>query len=225
MMDWIDDRMYHGGRAPKHGIVREEVMQFHIPSLREILVNALAHRDYTNIGSRIIVSMFDDRLEVQSPGKLPGHVTPKNILREQYSRNPSILKTLTEWGWGEGIGQGMDLVFRDLKREHYRKPKLLDTGASFIFTMVAKDVKKALEIKGKAKPSQISTLNETQEKILQYLKKQGEAKTGDLAKMLGISTTSVHNNLKKMTHLIKWTGKSLRDPHGTYTLNKLKGWE
>ena len=218
MLGWIDDRMYHGGRSPKRGAVREEVMQFHIPSLREVIVNAVAHRDYTNTGSRIIISMFDDRLEVQSPGKLPGYVTPKNILREQYARNPSILLTLMEWGFSEAIGQGLDMVFRDLKKEHYRKPKLIDTGASFIFTMMAKDVKKALGTERKTKLSPVSTLNETQKKILQYFQKHKEAKTNDLVKVIGISRVSVRKNLINMTHFVRWSGKSPTDPKGKYIL-------
>lgn len=167
-LEWLDDRMYHGGRIPKEGPVRQEVMQFHLPALREILVNAVAHRDYTNTGSRIIVNMFDDRLEIQSPGKLPGHITPRNILREQYARNPSLLLVLMEWGYSEAIGQGLDRVFEELKRLRYRKPKLLDTGASFIFTMTAKDVGKALESK---KTDIEHKLNERQERVLAYLKK------------------------------------------------------
>lgn len=177
---WIDDRMYHGGKVPERGAVRREVMQFHLPSLREIVVNAVAHRDYANTGSRIIVRMFDDRLEVQSPGKLPAHVTPKNILREQYARNPFTLQTLTEWGFGEAIGQGMDLVFGDLKRERYPKPKLLDTGASFVFTMMAKDVKKALGIRAAAPRLR---LNERQERALAYLRKHEALGLSDYLKL------------------------------------------
>lgn len=172
--------MLHGGKIPERGVVRREVMQFHLSSLREIVVNAVAHRDYSNTGSRIIVRMFDDRLEVQSPGKLPAHVTPKNILREQYARNPFTLQTLTEWGFGEAIGQGMDLVFGDLKRERYPKPRLLDTGASFIFTMMAKDVKKALEVRAAAPRLR---LNERQERALAYLREHETLGLSDYLKI------------------------------------------
>ena len=195
-LGWIDERMYHGGKIPKQSIIREEIMQFHIPSLREILVNAVAHREFHNSGSRIIVSMFDDRLEVQSPGKLPAHITPKNILREQYARNPSILLTLMEWGLSEGIGQGLDRVFGDLKRNHYRKPKLLDTGASFIFTMIAKDVKKSLD---SPKPIIELALNSRQERALAFLKIHKTITVADYLKLNpGVTPRTAHRDLLAM---------------------------
>jgi predicted HTH transcriptional regulator len=112
--------------------------------------------------------MFDDRLEIQSPGKLPANVTPQNIRREQFARNPNILLTLMEWGYGELLGHGYDKVYRDLHREHYRDPKLEDTGGSFIVTLFAKDVEKSLEVQGR--PQTPMELNQRQQRALVYLK-------------------------------------------------------
>ena len=65
----------------------------------EGIVNAIVHRDYSIGGDHIRVFMFDDRLEITSPGKLPNIVTVDNIRLTRYSRNPRIARVLTEFGW------------------------------------------------------------------------------------------------------------------------------
>ncbi|WP_330478007.1 putative DNA binding domain-containing protein [Streptomyces platensis] len=57
-------------------------------ALKEIIVNAVIHRDY-NVSDDILISIFDNRVEVRSPGKLPGHMTRENLLSDRFARNPS----------------------------------------------------------------------------------------------------------------------------------------
>lgn len=163
---WVEERMLHGGIIAEKSIQRTEVTQFHLSSLREIMVNAVAHRDYGIRGSRIIVSMFDDRLEVQSPGPLPANITPENIIHEQYARNPNIMLVLLEWGYSEGIGRGIDSIFRNLKEEGYKPPAMVDTGASFIFTLYSKHMVSALN-------EDFDNLNHRQKKAIEYVQKRG----------------------------------------------------
>ncbi len=59
----------------------------------EIVVNAIIHRDYS-ISDNAQILLFDNRIEVISPGRLPGYVTPENILDARYSRNPKIVRAL-----------------------------------------------------------------------------------------------------------------------------------
>ena len=65
----------------------------------EGIVNALTHRDYSLRGEHIKVTMYDDRLEILSPGKLPNIVDLKNMRYTRYSRNPIIARILSELGW------------------------------------------------------------------------------------------------------------------------------
>lgn len=65
----------------------------------EGIVNALTHRNYSIRGEHIKVLIFDDRLEIISPGLLPNIVTIENILHQRYSRNPRIARVLSEFGW------------------------------------------------------------------------------------------------------------------------------
>jgi len=101
---YLWEHIQHGGRV--QSLRREELHEYPRPALRECLVNAVAHRDYSIRGSRIIVSMFEDRIEFNSPGPLPWPVTVENILDQQYSRNPRIVRVLFEMGYIEEIGDG-----------------------------------------------------------------------------------------------------------------------
>ncbi|MGW1549987.1 RNA-binding domain-containing protein [Streptomyces sp. NPDC002346] len=64
--------------------------------LKEIIVNAVIHRDY-NVSDDILVYVFDDRVEVRSPGALPGNMTLGNLLKERFSRNPTIVRLLNKY--------------------------------------------------------------------------------------------------------------------------------
>ena len=72
----------------------------------EGIVNALTHRNYSIRGEHIKVLIFDDRLEILSPGLLPNIVTIENILNQRYSRNQRIARTLCEFGWVKEMNEG-----------------------------------------------------------------------------------------------------------------------
>jgi len=139
---YLWEHIQHGGRV--RGLRREDLHEYPRPALRECLVNAVAHRDYSIRGSRIIVSMFEGRIEFNSPGPLPWPVTVENILEQQYSRNPRIVRVLFEMGYIEEIGMGLDNVYRWLAEAGQPGPALRDTGGSFIITLYGLDMEKAL---------------------------------------------------------------------------------
>ena len=65
-------------------------------TLHEIITNAVLHRDYS-IASDVQVRIYDNRIEIESPGRLPGHVTKENILTEQSARNPKIVRLINKF--------------------------------------------------------------------------------------------------------------------------------
>ena len=79
---------------------------------QEIIVNAITHRDYSIKGTDIQIKMFDDKIVVESPGKLPGLVKPENIRTTHFSRNPKIAEFLKAYKYvkeyGEGVNRMMD---------------------------------------------------------------------------------------------------------------------
>ena len=73
-----------------------EIIEYPEETLHEIITNAVLHRDYS-IATDIQIRIFDNRVEVESPGKLPGHVTIMNILEAQAARNPKLVRLINKF--------------------------------------------------------------------------------------------------------------------------------
>ena len=131
--EYLWEHTQHGFDATQ-GPQRRRVDQYPRTVLRELTVNAVCHRDYSRT-SRIRLQVFADRTDWASPGSLPEPVTVDNILYEQATRNPTIVRLLYEAGFIEERGLGLDTVFRTLQEFGLPKPTLLDTGGSFIVTV------------------------------------------------------------------------------------------
>lgn len=86
---------------------RQDMPEYDLRALREAVVNAVAHRDYTLLGAGIRVLMFEDRVDILSPGGLPNTLTLENIRTIQYARNPLITSFLAGWGYMERRGEGI----------------------------------------------------------------------------------------------------------------------
>jgi ATP-dependent DNA helicase RecG len=89
-----------------------EPISYPLETLHEIVTNALLHRDYS-IPVDVHIRIFDNRIEVESPGKLPGHVTPENILQEQFARNGAIVRIINKFPDppNKDVGEGLNTAF------------------------------------------------------------------------------------------------------------------
>jgi ATP-dependent DNA helicase RecG len=92
-------------------------------ALREAIVNAVAHRDYSISGSQVRLFLFDDRLEVYSPGGLPNGVTLDNV-RTHFSRarNEILVRVLLNLGYVNSLGSGIPRMIRLMKQHTGREP-------------------------------------------------------------------------------------------------------
>ncbi|WRN02481.1 ATP-binding protein [Staphylococcus aureus] len=82
----------------------------------EGMINSIVHRRYDNQGDHIRIKMFDDRLEISSPGALPASVTLENIKEERYSRNPKLAAALTQYKWVRESNEGVGRIFDEMKQ-------------------------------------------------------------------------------------------------------------
>lgn len=78
---------------------------------KELIVNAITHRDYSIKGTDIQIKMFDDHLTVESPGTLPGIVRLNNMREIHFSRNPKIAEFLHEYEYVREFGEGVDRMY------------------------------------------------------------------------------------------------------------------
>lgn len=161
--EYLWEHTQHGFDASL-GPQRRRVDQYPRTVLRELTVNAVCHRDYSRT-SRIRMQVFVDRIEWASPGSLPEPVTVDNIIYEQATRNPTIVRLLYEAGFIEERGLGLDTVFSSLQEQGLPKPVLLDTGGSFIITVHGRQNIIA--------QGDTSGLNEYQLKMLSLVTSQG----------------------------------------------------
>jgi len=164
--------------AVVRGLERKEQWQYPPTAIREALVNAIAHRDYRVRGRAIEVRMFSDRLEISSPGGLPGFITIDNIVDEHFSRNPRIVNGLYQWGYIEELGLGVDLMIQEMVNAGHPPPEFRATD--FSFTVVFKNVQERRPISA----SKVDlTMNERQAKALSYLQQQNRITNREYQKL------------------------------------------
>jgi len=103
-------------------------------SVREAIANAVAHRDWSLDGAKARLFVFDDRLEIWSPGKLPPPITLERLGFDQFSRNKVIARVLLELGYIEGVGPGIGRMREEANRMHLPEPEFREGGFSFVVT-------------------------------------------------------------------------------------------
>ncbi len=113
------------------GLRHEETDEYPAEAVRELLVNAVAHRDYNQQGDNIHLFVFADRIEVHSPGSLPGPVTLENLLEARFSRNAILVQVLSDLGFIERLGYGLDRVVTSMHRQGLRPPRFEEVAGSF----------------------------------------------------------------------------------------------
>jgi ATP-dependent DNA helicase RecG len=114
-------------KAGLQGARREVQYAYPLESVREAIVNAVAHRDYTIAGADISVDIFDDRLEIKSPGKIPNTLTIEKMkIGTKYYRNQLLVDYLAEAGYMDKNSLGIPLKILKLSRDYTGKEPLLE---------------------------------------------------------------------------------------------------
>ncbi len=116
-------------------MARDEYFEYPMEAAREVIVNAVAHRDYSIQGDGVRLYIFSDRMEVTSPGGLPGPVTVDNIVEERFSRNPITVQVLSDLGFIERLGYGIDRVIALMKAQHLPAPAFEETAGGVRVTL------------------------------------------------------------------------------------------
>jgi ATP-dependent DNA helicase RecG len=110
-----------------------EPVKYPFETLHEIVTNAILHRDYS-IVSDVHIKVFDNRIEIESPGLLPGHVTVKNFLVEQFARNGILVRLINKFPYppNKDIGEGLNTAFRAMHKLRLKPPVVEETNNSVL---------------------------------------------------------------------------------------------
>ena len=115
------------------GAQRRDRWEYPEDVIREVLVNALVHRDYSIAGTDVMLSIFSDRLEVRSPGRLPNTVTVEGMKSGvRYARNQSLVNVMRDYGYVDSRGMGIrNKVFPSMHIHNGTEPDLIENENSF----------------------------------------------------------------------------------------------
>jgi ATP-dependent DNA helicase RecG len=98
------------------GLFRNKIRHYDSRLVRELLINAIAHKSYT-ISGDIFIKVYHDRLEITNPGGLPLGITKDNILHTTYRRNPHLIRIMHDLKLMEGEGTGYNLIYEITSRD------------------------------------------------------------------------------------------------------------
>lgn len=126
----------------------------------EGLANAIAHRDYSLGGEYIRVYIFDDRMEITSPGKPPNFVTIENMRHSRYSRNPRIARVLTAFKWVREFNEGVKKIYSDMEEAGLPEPEYVLQNGQIVKLTLRNDIEHRVPRLMGGKPSFIPSRSE-----------------------------------------------------------------
>lgn len=169
----------------------------------EILVNAVIHRDYS-ISDDVHVLIYNNRIEIISPGKLPGYVTVDNILDARFSRNTKIVRTLNRYKNppNKDMGEGLNTAFQKMQEWRLKKPTIVLNG-NYVKVIIAH-----------------SPLASPEESVLEYLSHNAIIKNRHAREITGIKSENVMKNV-----FIKMRKNNLIEPVMSKTGTRIVAWK
>lgn len=188
-------------RIEKIGAKGMEKISYPEEALHELVTNAVLHRDYS-IASDVQIRIFDNRVEIESPGKLPGHVTTENIAKTQFARNPKLVRLVNKFRNppNKDVGEGINTTFEAMEKLRLKKPEFRETDAGFLVT---------LKHEGLASPETM---------VLEYLKLHAEITNQQARELTGIKS---ENSMKNVFYRLRDLGEIEQTPK---ILGKKHSW-
>ena len=188
---------------------------------KEIIVNAIAHRDYSIKGTDIQIKMFDDHITVESPGTLPGTVRLNNMREIHFSRNPKMAQLLHEYEYVREFGEGVDRMYREMEEAGLPEPEY--KTVAFMVHATIKNKKYLVGVSAgeqnmdnasKASDSNVpkhqnEALDEALEtKIVMLMKTNSKIKQTEIAEELKVSRATVQRAIQVLVdkHAIERVG-------------------
>ena len=193
---WI--KQYLAVEYVMHGFdPRQEIWELPLDAIKEALTNALCHRDYFDSGAKIMVQLYDDRLEISNPGGLLPYVAADFGHRSR-SRNPLIFRMFTRLHLVESVGTGIPRIARILSEDGFPPAEYKTEG--FFTTILRKKKTSSTEQSdhGSGKSSVESSVK-TSVKIKEMMQSNPKVSLREIAEAIGISTRAIEKAVNKLT--------------------------
>lgn len=178
----------------------------------EGLVNAVIHRSYSMQGDHIRVELFDDRIEIESPGRFPGVVDlgdPRAVTR--FARNPRIARVCSDLRFGQELGEGIRRMCEEMRLAGLADPEYRQTAGSVQLTLRSAPFDRTLD----------DRLPHHARTVMRVLREVDRASTGELVEAVGLSRPVVLRTLHALQDegLVEWRGHSPKDPRACWLLH------
>lgn len=201
----------------------------------EAIVNAVTHRSYSLQGDGIRIRDFDDRLEVESPGRLPGLVRVQNIRNTRFSRNPHIARVLAEMtGYVRELNEGVQRMFEEMEKSGLRDPVYSPREASVTVTLFKKpylerdlQASEAARVLTNVRRLEKRLGDEGARQVLTHLIARRSVSNREIADLLGVTTPTARGYLRLLEDvgLVLLRAKSSTDPTARWELTESPHWD
>lgn len=183
------------------GFVGVEYREYPQAAVREAIVNAVVHRDYSRRGQSIRIFMFDDRIEVYSPGTLPPGVSLEKMRRlepQSVQRNPIIVGVLRDLGsrYIERLGTGIRRMAQAMTEHGLPRPQFEEVGSEFRVTLTGPGERFMAEV-GK-RPAWAKDLDERQVEAVLYVSQHGRITNREYQALCSISRETAKRDLQEL---------------------------
>ena len=179
----------------------------------EGLVNAVTHRDYSIYGEYIRVYIYDDRMLIQSPGKLPGAVTLDNIRNHRFSRNPPIARVFSAFDWVRELNEGVDKIFQEMDEAGLPAPEYENDNDYYLKLVLKNNLTQRVPRLRDDRTANVGNhdgnvgnhvgntkiqLNETEEKVLELVIEDQSLSAQRISEILGVGKRQTERTLKSL---------------------------
>jgi ATP-dependent DNA helicase RecG len=191
-------------RTILHDLFFRERLEYPTFAWQEALVNAVAHRDYSLSGAPVEMWMFDDRIEVRSPGLLPSPVTVEQLRQQKrvhFSRNPLLVRVLADLGYLREMGEGIPRMFEEMDHYGLRPPEFSSEGFFFVATLHNTPIYDEATLRW-LNQFGVSTMNFRQRRLLAYAYSHGKSfSTAEYQRIGEVDRDTAYREIRAMVRL------------------------
>ncbi len=204
------DRKFFIKRVSFEGMLRIERGEYPAAAVREMLLNALVHRDY--MGSNIQIRMYDNHVSIWNDGTLPQGITQESLKRNHPSkpRNPLIADVCFKGGYIDAWGRGTIKIINTCLEAGLPEPQIIEQDGGMLVTLY-KQANSKVELPQKG-------LNERQERAILYVQEKGRITNAEYQKAFDVSRNIANKDLSKLVKAGFLVANGSKGPSAFYTL-------